>query len=349
MLNLVWIGALLAGGPLLGLSLEGFSLFLAVAVLLGGGLQVAVQLPALKRERLLVRPRLAPRAAGVGAVLLGIVPVAAGQAVFQVNALLDQVIAAALIPVEGANTWFFLANRLFQFPLALVGTSLAVASLPGMARLGARGERAGVRSLLDLPCGWGFSFRCRPLWACFSWRGRWWSSSSSMGGSRPADSEQTSAALACLSAGLPFVCLTQVATRVHQALGDLKSPVRLGCRLVGLNLGLNLLLVGPFGVAGLAAATSLTSALLAVSAASPGSQARTSCGLRAGGVSLARQGVLVAAMALVLGAFHLFGSDWGAAVRLAVGVVGGGGFYLGLAWLLKSPELGVLLGRFRNR
>lgn len=343
-LNVVWIGALLAGGPLLGLSLESFSLFLAVSVLLGGVVQVAVQLPALRAEGLWVRPRLVPRAPGVTEVLRDVLPVALGQAVFQVNTLLDQVIAAAFIPVEGANTWFFLANRLFQFPLALVGTSLAVASLPGMARLAAQGDRAGVRGLLDLaarvglflsvPAALGLLFLARPMVALFFEHGRF----------DAADGAETAAALACLSAGLPFVCLTQVATRVHQALGDLKSPVRLGCRLVGLNLVLNLLLVRPFGVAGLSAATSLTSALLALLLF----RRVPLLGLPAGqgaGRFLGRQLLLVLGMGGVLGALHWAGPSWSAPVELAAGVAAGGGVYLCLAWLSRNPELRILLGR----
>ncbi len=265
-LNLFWIACLLLGGWILGYRGGKLGLFLAVGILAGGAAQVLLQVPALARKGILVLPRLGLKSEGVREVGKNMAPAVLGLAVFQVNSLLDQVMAATLVPEVGGNAVLFYANRLFQFPLALIGTALAVASLPAFAAKAQRGEMEELSSLFALssrtvlffaiPAALGLGLLAYPLLSLlFVHPGGRFSF---------ADAMETARVLQFLAAGLPFVCLAQLATRVHYAMDDFKSPVRAGTILVGLNLVLNLLLVGPLGVAGLALATTTTSFLLAL-------------------------------------------------------------------------------------
>src|SRR3989338_3585719 len=121
-------------------------LALAAGVLVGGVLQLGVQLPLLwrlRQEDAAPRPpgQYLRRAEGAGpprwrhpAVpqalrLLG--PRALGSCVYQLNLLVDTICASwETIVAAGAVAALYYANRLFQFPLAIVGTALAQASLP---------------------------------------------------------------------------------------------------------------------------------------------------------------------------------------------------------------------------
>ena len=74
----------------------------------------------------------------------------------QLNMLLDQLMAVSFVAAE-ANNYTYYANRLMQFPLALVGIALAVVSFPPFARLAKEGKRdelgAKVREALGLGLG----------------------------------------------------------------------------------------------------------------------------------------------------------------------------------------------------
>ena len=340
LLNLFWIGGLLLGGVVLGKAGGELGGFLAWTILAGGAAQVLLQVPALARLGLLAAPRPSWRSPGVREVARRTAPALVGLAVFQVNALLDQVMAATLVPEVGGNAVLFYANRLFQFPLALVGTALAVASLPAFAEKARQGRKEELLSLfglsartvlfLALPAAFGLALLARPLLSLlFVHPG---------GRFTAADAGETARVLLFLAGGLPFVCLAQLATRVHYAMDDYRSPVRVGLALVGGNLLLNLLLVGPLGVAGLALATTVSSVLLGLLLT--GRFPRLGLPPAWGGIlpSLAR----VLPLCLLLSAAVL-GTEAAAgglppAAALAAALAAGAGAYLLPAALLGYPE-----------
>jgi len=349
-LNLFWIASLLLGGVAWGYRGERLGAFLALGVLAGGAAQVLLQVPALKKKGLLVLPRPGWSSPGVKDVARNMAPALVGLAVFQVNTLLDQVMAATLVPEVGGNAVLFYANRLFQFPLALLGTSLAVASLPAFARKAGQGKleelsslfglSAGTVLFLALPAALGLALLAFPLLrVLFVHPG---------GRFTLSDAGETARVLAFLAGGLPFVCLAQLATRVHYAMGDYRSPVRIGAVLVGVNLALNLLLVGPMGVAGLALATAATSFLLAFALLGRFSRLGVPSPWREILPPLAR----LLPLTLLMGALVLLlrsGTEgWGPGAALAVGLLGGGGAYLLPAALLGFPEWRRLSGSWRK-
>jgi putative peptidoglycan lipid II flippase len=117
---------------------------MAGGVMLGGVLQLAVQLPVLyrwaaaahwrelgRRARGLGRARRAPHAHADGSgILLGV-------GVAQISLMINTQIASYLAP--GSVTWLFYADRLMEFPTALLGVALGVVLTPQLARRQGRG------------------------------------------------------------------------------------------------------------------------------------------------------------------------------------------------------------------
>ena len=105
---------------------------LAWSTLVGSLLQVAVQLPSVRRLLGTLRPRIDRGFEPTGRVVRNAVPVAAGQGIFQISSLTDVFLASLL--VEGAFSGIYYAQRIALLPLALFGASVAVAALPEMSR-----------------------------------------------------------------------------------------------------------------------------------------------------------------------------------------------------------------------
>lgn len=146
---------------LLNLSFIGCTLFLieffsvpiytlAFAVILGGVLQLAVQFAALRRIGVLPRfsnPFKAARNGNVRQVLRLMVPAVVGVSVAPVSILINTNIASHL--QDGAVTWLNYADRLMEFPTALLGVALGSVLLPSLSSAFSRGDLTRYNSLLD--------------------------------------------------------------------------------------------------------------------------------------------------------------------------------------------------------
>ena len=108
---------------------------MAVGVLVGGSLQLGVQVPALRRLGLLPRfgvsitaLRQALAHPGVGRILTLMLPALLGVSVAQVSLLINTQIASHV--GVGAVSWLTYADRLMEFPTALLGVALGVVLMP---------------------------------------------------------------------------------------------------------------------------------------------------------------------------------------------------------------------------
>jgi len=349
-LNLVWLGGVAAVAVASPATLEEAAAILAWVVLGGGVLQLGMQLPALRSLGVLPRPKWDPADPGLRSVVRTMAPMVLGVALFQVNTFVDQAMAWGFVS-PGANNYVYLANRLLQFPVSLVGFAAATAAFPAFARLAANEDRRALRGAFDrtlgfvlflaLPAGAGLLALASPCVSALFEHGRF----------EAADRVETARAVAMYALGVPFLCAIQILARVHYALGDARTPVRISGALVFANAGLNLLLVRPLGVSGLALATTVTAALNAALLARRLDRAGLprSRELRARAVrSIA---AALACGALAFGASRAAESA-GTALSLAAGVVAGIAGFLGIARALGCPELlevGRALGRAPRR
>ncbi|MBI4313775.1 MAG: murein biosynthesis integral membrane protein MurJ [Candidatus Omnitrophica bacterium] len=259
-----------AYGPcLLNLSMIAFALgfspsepvlSLAVGVLVGGFLQLAIQLPLLMREGLrLGYPRIITHPI-VPQVLRLLGPRALGSCVYQLNLLVDTICASwATIVGNGAVAALYYANRLFQFPLAIVGTALAQASLPLMASQALESSREPLKKTVAallrmtwffaIPATVGLVVLGETIVRILFEHGEFTAQSTAM----------TAQALVWYAVGLFAYMGVKILTNACYALQDTKTPVRTAAVALVINAGLNVALMWPMGVGGLALATTTAS------------------------------------------------------------------------------------------
>ena len=128
----------------------------AVGVMVGGIVQLAIQLPVLRRIGVIPHIGLLPgkiRAAwshpGVARVLRQMAPALVGVSVAQVSILINTQIATH--QGVGAVSWLDWASRLMEFPTGLLGVALGIVLIPQLSAANGRKDAAAYSGLLD----WG--------------------------------------------------------------------------------------------------------------------------------------------------------------------------------------------------
>src|SRR3989454_6104059 len=122
---------------------------LAWAVFVGGALQLALQVPALAKIGMLPRPRFGFTDPGVRRILLLMGPAVLGVSVAQVSLLINTIIASFL--GDGRISWLYYADRLMEFPTALLGVALGTVLLPSLSKYHSASDEGEYSRLLD----WG--------------------------------------------------------------------------------------------------------------------------------------------------------------------------------------------------
>ena len=105
--------------------------YAAIGTLIGGSLQLAVQLPALRRVGYVFHPDFSWRDAGVRQVLRLMGPSVIAASTTQFNVLINSMFASTL--GDGPIFWLSIAFRLMQLPLGLFGVALGTVTLPLLA------------------------------------------------------------------------------------------------------------------------------------------------------------------------------------------------------------------------
>jgi putative peptidoglycan lipid II flippase len=239
---------------------------LAAGVMAGGLLQLAVQVPALARLGLLPRIGLAPaalRAAwnhpGVGRILRQMAPALLGVSVAQISLLINTQIASHV--GVGAVSWLTYADRLMEFPTALLGVALGVVLLPQLSAAQARGDDSHYSGLLDwglrlvvllaLPCAAALIVFPQPLVAVLYHYGAF----------STRDVGQTVTALMGYGVGLMGLVAVKVLAPGFYARQDIRTPVKIAVVVLVATQAMNLLFVPWLGHAGLALSIGLAALL----------------------------------------------------------------------------------------
>ena len=235
---------------------------MAGGVLLGGALQLAVQIPALHRLGMLPHVRLrwsSLKAAwnhpGTRRVTTLMLPALLGVSVAQISLLINTQIASHL--VTGSVSWLTYADRLMEFPTAMLGVALGVVLLPQLAAARAADDAVRYSGLLDwglrlvvllaVPCAVALLTFAKPLVAVLYHYGAF----------TAADVQQTSVALMGYGAGLIGLIAIKVLAPGFYARQDIRTPVKIAIVVLVLTQCLNFLLVPYFAHAGLALAIGL--------------------------------------------------------------------------------------------
>jgi putative peptidoglycan lipid II flippase len=210
---------------------------LAIGTLVGGALQLGVQLPHLHRLGYRYRPDFSWRDPGVAAVLSLMGPSVIAASTTQFNVLVNSIFASHL--GDGPIFWLSIAFRLMQLPLGLFGVALGTVTLPLLSRLVAVGDLPAFRSelsrgmrlafLLTVPCTVGLMMLAEPIVSVLYQHGRF-------------DAHQTSEAAGALrfyAIGLAGYAALKVLVNAFYALDQQRTPMYVSFFAVALNLLLN--------------------------------------------------------------------------------------------------------------
>ncbi|WP_392562714.1 murein biosynthesis integral membrane protein MurJ [Orbus sturtevantii] len=250
----------------LNLSMIGFTLFatpyfnppilaLAVAVVVGGVLQLLYQLPYLKKIGMLVLPRINLRDSGVWRVLKLMGPAVLGVSVSQISLIINTIFASFLI--SGSVSWMYYADRLMEFPSGVLGVALGTILLPSLAKSFSKGDIKQYSDLLDwglrlcvllaLPSAVALGVIAKPLIATLFEYGKFTAH----------DSEMTRQALVAYSIGLLGIILIKVLAPGFYSRQDIKTPVKIAIMTLILTQAMNLAFIGTLKHAGLALSISI--------------------------------------------------------------------------------------------
>jgi putative peptidoglycan lipid II flippase len=228
---------------------------LAIGTLCGGALQLAVQLPSVRRLGYGYQPDFRWRDAGVGAILALMGPSVIAASTTQFNVLINSMFASTL--GDGAIFWLAIAFRLMQLPLGLFGVALGTVTLPLLSRLVVGGRMDAFRSelaramrlafLLTVPSTLGLMVLAEPIISVLYQHGKF----------SAFQAAQAAGALRFYAIGLAGYAALKVLVNAFYALERRKTPMMVSFLAVGLNLLLNWIFTFRlgWGVRGLAFST----------------------------------------------------------------------------------------------
>ncbi|MEN8245058.1 MAG: murein biosynthesis integral membrane protein MurJ [Thermodesulfobacteriota bacterium] len=348
-LNLAMITSVLLLSPHLERPVFG----LAVGVLLGGLLQLLLQIPFLLKNGVRFWQKTKIYHPGLKRIGLLMLPAVFGAAVYQINMVIGTLLAS-LLP-EGSVSYLYYADRLVQFPLGIFAIAAATAVLPSLSKQVAEKDFDGLREtfchamnfvlFITIPAMAGLVVLREPIVRLLFERGAF----------DAATVRLTAVALLYYCAGLWAFAAVRIVVSMFYALQDTKTPVKMAVVSIGVNIVMGIVLMGPLKHGGLALATSLASVvnlLLLVWAL------RRKIGM------LGWRSIMVSAGRSVATSLLMGGAVWGmslwiiprdhqATFRLLLGVTGavaaGVAVYAVMSYVFGSPEFYRLVNALRRR
>lgn len=231
---------------------------MAIGTLIGGFLQLAVQIPSLKKVGFTFHFDFGWRDAQVKRVLWLMLPAVIAASAVQVNVMVNSIFASFL--GDGAVSWLSYAFRLMQLPLGIFGVAVATVTLPAVSKIAAGGDMAHFREtlgkamrlalFLTLPATVGLVLMSDEIIGLIYERGKF----------GPDDTLQTGAALKFYATGLMAYACIKVLSPAFYALDRKWTPMTVSFFSIGLNVLLNWFFTFRLGMGhrGLALSTGLS-------------------------------------------------------------------------------------------
>ncbi len=235
---------------------------LVIGVMGGGVLQLGLQVAALRRLGLLphvqwrwsaIKTAWADAGTRRIATLMG--PALLGVGVAHLSAIINLQIASHLTP--GSVSWMSYAERLMEFPTAMLGVAIGVVLTPQLVAANAAKDSQRYSDMLDwglrlvvllaLPCTVALLVFAEPLVATLYHRGAF----------SAADVQQTTRSLMGYGAGLIGIVSIKVLAPGFYASQDIRTPVRIAIMVLIVTQLFNLVLVPLYAQAGLTLAIGL--------------------------------------------------------------------------------------------
>ncbi|MFC1738653.1 murein biosynthesis integral membrane protein MurJ [Planctomycetota bacterium] len=264
-LNIFIIAGILVTGRILNIEAQIQVFYVAVAVLMAGLVQIAIQLPPLLAHGVSIRPQWQIHSDAFKKFIIMMGPMILGLTVTQINTLFDDLIALSFMTKEGyplgygAPSYLYYAQRLYQFPLGVLGISLATAIFPVMSAAAAKNDfnalrltiAKAIRSVIFVafPATAGLALVAKPLVSAIFEHGNFTS----------ADTAVVAWTLVFYAIGLTGFFAQQITTRAFYSMQNSKVPAKSAVVAVIINVILNLTLIWFMGTAGLALSTAICS------------------------------------------------------------------------------------------
>lgn len=327
------------------------ALVFAVGVVVGGVLQLALQVPFLWKEglRFTFAPAFRdPDVRRVGRLML---PGIFGASVYQVNFALSRMIASGL--EKGSTSALYYASRIEELTLGLFSIALAAALLPAFSeQVAARdigemkrtlGFSLKLSALVSFPAAAGLMALNVPIIRTLFERGHFDRGSTDLAGS----------CLLFFAIGLPFVSGVKVVAPAFFSLKDTRTPVAIGVAVMAANVAVSLALMGSLRVGGLALSLSLAQILNFVLLFVWLERKVGPTGTGTWAASAAKAAAAAAVMGVLLRlAWPALGIDGAAfavrAAALAGAIAAGLGVYIGLLRLVSPADLKSVLGLLKR-
>ncbi|MDJ0987673.1 MAG: murein biosynthesis integral membrane protein MurJ [Desulfobacterales bacterium] len=325
---------------------------LAIGVLIGGLLQLTLQLPAMAGRGFRFWQKTKLFHPGLKKISRLIPPIILGGAVYQINVLVGTLLGSFL--VEGSITVLYFADRLVQFPLGIFAIAAATAVLPSLSRQAALEDFAGLKDtfgyavrmtlFMTIPSMVGLIILREPIIMVLFQRGEFSSQATLL----------TAQALLYYAIGLWAFSAVRIVAATFFALKDTRTPMIVAMVSILANMVLGVVLMKPLSHAGLALATSLASVLNLMLLVMALRKKLGSLGWRRLAQSaLKTLGCAVVMGAVVWGASTLIIPTEGAAfIELLVGLLGcvmvGLAVFGTCSYGIKSPEFASMLAELKK-
>jgi putative peptidoglycan lipid II flippase len=227
---------------------------IAIGVLLGGVLQLILQVPFLFKLKLMPRFDFNWHDPGVKRVLKLMVPALFGVSVAQISLLVDNFFASFL--PRGSLSWLYYSDRLTYLPLGVIGVAIATVVLPELSRQ-RHSDQQSYSKMLDwalqkvlwfgAPAAVGLMVLAGPILSTLFLHGHFLAR----------DVIMTRRSLCAFALGLPAFMLIKILASAFYAQQNVKTPVKIAALALLVNVIGNILLIHLLAHAGLALSTSI--------------------------------------------------------------------------------------------
>lgn len=228
---------------------------MALGVLLAGIIQIILMyLGARKAGIRITFCHTAMRDKDIKTLIKKMVPASMTAGLMQINLFISQSISSFL---PGAVSILSYAERLYQFPLSMIGIAFGTVLLPELSRLYKQNQiedanhtqNNAIKLGLFLSCAaaLGMIMLAEPIVHLVYERGEF----------DPADTARTAMTLQAFAIGLPAFTLNKIFLPFFYAKGDTKRPMMITGIVMLINTAANIILMQFWGVAGIAAGSSL--------------------------------------------------------------------------------------------
>ena len=232
---------------------------LAIGVVFGGILQLAMQFPFLLRMDVNLRPDFHFNHPGLKRIGTLMLPASFGAAIYQINVFVGTILAS-LLPT-GSVAFLYYADRIVELPLGVFAIAVGTATLPSFSQQASQGKLEELKKTISFSLRFLLFITIPATVALIALRVPIISVLFERGEFNVQATIQTARALLCYSLGLWAFSVMRIIVSAFYSLKDTKSPMKAAIVALIVNAALSAALMFPLKHAGIALATSIASSV----------------------------------------------------------------------------------------